>query len=149
MRVVFVGEAVSEAGGLPFDGKNRAGSERRGGSGWRLAKILYTTPDKMRARYSFMNLSRGMEWDRHRATTKASLLRGSLMACGERAVIVLLGRRVAEAFGYRREFFTLGEEPIGRLAYVSLPHPSGRSRVWNDEASVLLAQRALREAGVL
>ena len=45
--------------------------------------------------------------------------------------VVLLGKRVAKAFfGSKVEFGHI--EPIGKLFALCMPHPSGRSRFWND-----------------
>ena len=61
--------------------------------------------------------------------------------------VVLLGARVAEAFGEIYTHFML--YPGVRLNFVSLPHPSGRCRLWNEPESYERARAVLRAAGVL
>ena len=57
--------------------------------------------------------------------------------------VLLLGRRVAAAMGFPQARFLkiwhVGESVLGLL-----PHPSGLSRWWNDEANVRRAQRFVR-----
>lgn len=55
---------------------------------------------------------------------------------------VLLGRRVANAFGLRdvRPFVWV---KLGTRSYLLLPHPSGRCRSWNDPLVRAQAQRTL------
>lgn len=55
---------------------------------------------------------------------------------------VLLGRRVAEAFGVRYYPFEVFDVN-SRLAAASLPHPSGRCRAWNEVGSAVRARRCL------
>lgn len=45
--------------------------------------------------------------------------------------LVLLGRRVTDLFMKDAEFGAL--RLVNGIAALSLPHPSGRSRVWNDD----------------
>lgn len=71
------------------------------------------------------------------------------------APLVLLGVKVARAFGLRGAPFTWGCHPVPaaggpeRRVVVFLPHPSGRCRAWNDPDSYESARRALRGAGVV
>jgi len=58
-------------------------------------------------------------------------------------VCVLLGRRVADAFGGNASFYLVQRE--GRLL-LSLPHPSGRCRVWNEPWAAARAREVLRLA---
>lgn len=76
-------------------------------------------------------------WDGHRFPMReARLAAGRLMAFGRLAytyrVVVLCGRKVADAFGLK-----LHQVPWTDLAdgvrYLVLPHPSGVSHYWNDE----------------
>lgn len=63
-------------------------------------------------------------------------------------VIVLLGERVAAAFGcWRQPWWTVSEQVhYGHVVrFVKVPHPSGRSRAWNDPASVHKLRRILKE----
>lgn len=64
-------------------------------------------------------------------------------------VVVFVGRKVAEAFGFtgkwfewRNSFFT---SPDVSMRCAVIPHPSARNRWWNDEANVRAAESFLRE----
>lgn len=63
-------------------------------------------------------------------------------------VIVLCGRKVAEAFGVGGEppftIYHASHEP----ALVLLPHPSGLNREWHKPGALLRARAVLRMAGV-
>lgn len=71
---------------------------------------------------------------------------GSDVAAARR--VVLVGRRVASAFGLERrpfyEWLPLNE--IADLPAVIVPHPSGVSRVWNDPATRLRVLSAVLAA---
>jgi hypothetical protein len=60
----------------------------------------------------------------------------------ELRTFILLGRKVAEAFGWK------GAPQIGLAQryhfFIFLPHPSGRNRVWNDPDSIRGCRAALR-----
>lgn len=72
--------------------------------------------------------------------------------------VILLGSRVARAFGYQDlELFDViraYSDPGGPMEVVRAPHPSGRSHWWNDPANVeraaefWRAQRVVAETGV-
>jgi hypothetical protein len=57
--------------------------------------------------------------------------------------IVLLGARVAEAFGQPFEPFRR------RGRFVQLPHPSGLSRLWNESGTFERARALCAEAGAM
>ena len=65
--------------------------------------------------------------------------------------VVFVGRRVAEAFGCRSEWFNWGEEyfktddGVVRIRYAVMPHPSGRNRFWNDPQNVQEARTFMTE----
>lgn len=65
-------------------------------------------------------------------------------------VVVMLGRKVAVAFGAgalpafgARPTFAGGS--FGEFTLVALPHPSGRCRAWNEPGAVERARALLRE----
>lgn len=61
-------------------------------------------------------------------------------------VVVMLGRRVIEAFKFDIDAFTsTGETPV----YVALPHPSGLNRIWNDPRAFLAAREVLKKVAPL
>ena len=68
--------------------------------------------------------------------------------CGPDETIVLLGRKVAAAFGlahlapFTSQVVVLADEGTV-LRYVLLPHPSGRCREWNDPGAYELAREML------
>lgn len=66
-------------------------------------------------------------WDRAAAARVAAALAPHLAASGAR--VVLLGVRVAEAF----DFGLFNRTPL--VSPLRLPHPSGRSRVWNESGA--------------
>lgn len=53
--------------------------------------------------------------------------------------VVLLGARVSRAFGFDFEPFSVRYVEGARV--LTLPHPSGRCRAWNDPAAVRRARR--------
>lgn len=71
--------------------------------------------------------------------------------------VVLLGRKVAQAFYVDLDFFetmtvvpaqtTLGDAPTTTpgLTLALLPHPSGLSRAWNDPTAAARARRLIRQ----
>lgn len=70
-------------------------------------------------------------------------LAAGLMADGRHRDFVLLGARVAKAFGL--EFRPFTRELRGGQWFVLLPHPSGRSRGWNPVDAGELARALLGE----
>lgn len=109
------------------------------------------TPTCVRARHllpgaRFCNLlppsPRPGLWDARLARHVAPLVHG--WAAENACKVALLGRRVTAAF--------LGAEvPLGvtrgveGVVYLTLPHPSGLSRLWNDEAGVERYRTMARE----
>jgi hypothetical protein len=58
--------------------------------------------------------------------------------------LVLLGRRVGEAFEVRSEFGVFAPVAEGRMRAVVIPHPSGRNLLMNDPEIRALVGRTLR-----
>jgi hypothetical protein len=73
------------------------------------------------------------------AARAAAVLRVPRMS----GTVLLLGHRVAAAFGVRAAYFTWGR--IGRARAAVFPHPSGVNRWWNDRENRRLAAAFLRE----
>jgi hypothetical protein len=112
----------------------------RGASGDRLRRVFGLT-DVDYLRFSRTNLCAG-RWDNHKARLWARLI-----AAEGWSVIVLCGAKVHRAFdlgdpGSLPQVFVLEESP--RTTVVELPHPSGRSRSWNQRDMVARVRRALR-----
>lgn len=77
------------------------------------------------------------------ARLAAAVMLGSLV--GRR--VVLLGRSVVAAFGFRfGEWMAWGSAPAGggEVWWSALPHPSGVSRWWNDRGNVERARGFMR-----
>jgi hypothetical protein len=130
VTVTFVGEADPRGTGNPL-------GRQPGRAGSRLVAILGLdglSYDRCRR----VNLC-GIAWDRGEAARAA---RSARLPAG--SVVVLLGRRVAGAFGYNGDFFSA--ETRGDVVLVGLPHPSGRCRTWNDPTSAVRARAAVARA---
>jgi hypothetical protein len=95
-------------------------------------------------RFECTNLIRRYEestpWPRVAARDAASRLMGG----SDAAVIVCLGRRVGDAFGFHGVEY--GDWTTGSRPIVVAPHPSGRSRLLNAAESRQLLGRILRQA---
>jgi hypothetical protein len=106
-------------------------------AGGRLCRVILGLDPHLYLRsYARHNLCSGT-WSMPAARRRAAELRQLL----PKVWIVLLGSRVAEAFGQPFEPFTL------RSPFVVLPHPSGLSRLWNDSGSFERARALMREVG--
>jgi hypothetical protein len=133
MNVLLVGEDN------PFsaDPEFALYSSPDGCSGHRLMKILGLPEDQYLALHR-TNLCASGAWSMVEARRRARLLSADRSAPWR--TIVLLGRKVADAFDYEQPFFTSGIEPHTTawpvpITYVSLPHPSGRNqRLWTSGA---------------
>ena len=118
-----------------------------GCSGARLRRILGLPEDDYLA-LNRTNLCASEAWSMREARRRVALLSADPSAPWR--ILVLLGRKVADAFSYERPFFTTGIEPATAtwrepLWLVSLPHPSGRVTLWNKEEHRLRARAILRE----
>lgn len=110
-------------------------------AGGRLCRfVLGLEPHVYRARFVRRNLLQG-KWSVPLARTAAA----ALLAESAGAPIVLLGAKVAEAFGV--EFVPFGwdaRQVLGRMVdFAVLPHPSGLSRGWNAPNAVWRARAAV------
>lgn len=134
--VLIVGEAPSQRGWKPFAGS------RRSSSGWRLAKLLGTTPDVLlnHPRILVTNLfpKPVAIWDAGEAAKRA----GELQAEVRPVLWILLGRRVAETF-CTEHVKDLTPVTDGGVTYVNVPHPSGRNLLWNSEHQRRKARKML------
>lgn len=133
-KIVIVGEAVSRAGGRPFDGRDALGRERKGGSGWRLAKLLGVTPQDLQNHPSILltNLFKTpqKEWNRRIAMQSADALTAKQNEFAR--LWIYLGQRVADAFYF--DYAPLDAVwATGNVALIMIPHPSGRNLFWNSE----------------
>lgn len=122
-------------------------NEPPGCAGHRLQEAIFVlTPSVYRSIWR-TNLCVG-SWDRDAAELRCFDLIASDCPW---SVLVLLGRRVAVSFRSvlgraLAPFERLAAQKYGRdLTFVSLPHPSGRCREWNDSSSYLLTSRIMGE----
>lgn len=113
-----------------------------GTAGHRLAvKVFGLSRGDYLSRFYRANLCAG-KWGAAEARATA---RGIVAASQQRArVIVLLGRKVAEAFELEYAPFSR-TIALGYNLVIMLPHPSGRCRAWNDPDSYASARAAMGE----
>lgn len=122
-----------------------------GCAGHRLCTLIMDLPRAQYVkRFDRVNLCAG-EWSLKAARARMEELWQEAVEL-ERPAIVLLGRKVAEAFrapGVESpQPFTL-EHNCTDTAIVSLPHPSGLCREWANPGAYERAREVLRRAGVL
>lgn len=99
-----------------------------GAAGDRLRRVLGLSEEEYLRRFERRNLLTGSKWSVPAARAAALAMLREDASRGD--ALVLLGARVAAAF--LADFSPLHvEEWEGRTLLVA-PHPSGRSRLWND-----------------
>jgi len=104
----------------------------RGATGDRLREILGLTDKEYLRAFDRRNLLVGAGWSAPRARSAADLILLNL-TFQPRPALILLGRKVSAAFGFRDARLPGEAPPAGPLPrVVLLPHPSGRCRAWND-----------------
>lgn len=133
-------------------------------SGFRLCAIMGVDPDDYLERYVRRNLCPGGLWDPAAAVAAAKRIVLNAMFQIGSTKVVLLGRRVADAFKEALEdlgvndltklellegYCCFGDSNSVEIVFVVLPHPSGKSRVWNDPKSLRRARALLVEAEVV
>jgi len=124
-----------------------------GNIGRRVARLMGTTEEQYQWQTRRENLlphwpgkakhGNGDAWPAKRARAAARVMVTSRQLDGH--VVILLGRRVADAFGIRRDvqWFTWTDGVIGTRFAVA-PHPSGASRWWNEPKNMRAAGRFWR-----
>lgn len=118
-------------------------------AGERLQRLVFgVSVETYLSDYERVNLCESGRWSARVAREKAYQvgIRASLLGGG--AKIVMLGRKVADAFdrswtGVPRELFTAAGP------FVLLPHPSGRCREWNAPGAFARARKLLVDVGVV
>jgi hypothetical protein len=88
------------------------------------------------------NLCQG-KWNASKARTRAAKIVATDMPW---SVIVLLGRKVSDSLDFDNPLFTVQLVHDGRVKLISLPHPSGRNRTWNDAYNITRARSMLMDA---
>lgn len=131
MKPLIVGEAPSknEATERPIEGRVAK----------RLAKCAGLTLEEFLEHFDRVNLlhvrqdtkDKGFLFNLPAAKVEAARM---LTTFEPRRVVILLGGRVAEAFGVHREYFN--EVSLGKAYGYIVPHPSGINRWYNDKDNV-------------
>ena len=124
-------------------------------AGARLCRVLGMTRAGYIARFERRNLLTGpsperdvFRWSVSKAREAASAIRRGM---GEGDCAVLLGARVAAAFGAPFkpcEGWTCcytGSAGPGEVLYLTIPHPSGRSLLWNEQGMADRVRLAVEE----
>lgn len=137
-QILFVGEQPSRPGvTTAFD--------PHGGSTKHLAEMAGVDPYFFRHMFRFMNMLPWGPWSVRDARLYAPSVRG-LAQYYQVGLVVLLGRKVAEAMGFGSHngatYYRVRE--VDGVKYVVLPHPSRRNRLWNDPVNVRRTTRFLR-----
>lgn len=128
MKPLLIGEAPSKNEPWPRPLEGRVGQ--------RLARFAGISFEEYLERFDRVNLldvrqdtkEKGFEFDRYTATINANNIMASL---SNERVVVLLGKRVADAVGAVGPYFWLHRLERGITLYV-VPHPSGVNRLFND-----------------
>lgn len=130
MKPLIVGEAPSknEVTERPIEGR----------VGRRLADCCCISLDEFLHRFDRVNLlhvrqdtkEKGFEFDEAAASQEAHRM-ATTLDFNDRPFVLLLGKRVAAAFGAHANYFEAQHVGTRTTLYV-LPHPSGVNRWWND-----------------
>lgn len=156
-RPVLIGEAPSKQGDryhmLPLSGRpaevlcSCAGIPPEPG-GSRYGKWTWALYERFECHNLFRRYADATPWRVGAARQRAR----EIMEEAAPVVAVFLGRKVAEAFGLGQGFLW-GEWQEGPLVYglpiahaVMVPHPSGLSRIMNEQSTRDLVGRTLNEA---
>ncbi len=115
-------------------------------SGERLQRLILGLHPRTYLALHRTNLCTGT-WSMHASRRRAELL------CHDDPsrpwdLVVLLGRKVADAFEFDGPFFSTLTVPRWAskpITFYSIPHPSGLSRLWNVPGNVEEARAKLRE----
>lgn len=145
-RPILVGEA-NPYGGDPAFALYPEPDRSAGGRLCRL--ILKLEPRDYLRRYDRRNLC-PEKWSMKVARPNAVEI--SKQAAPEGRVVVLFGSKVAEAFYETSPPFSISDRPFagfGTFPVVTLPHPSGLCRVWNQPGAFERARAVLAKAGVV
>lgn len=100
----------------------------RGATNERLAQLIGVSADQLMDAVLWLNL-----WE-YPGTRAERYVRLVEEAADDRDAIVLLGRRVQHAFGldHAAPFSTVTRNAGRGPVIISIPHPSGLNRWWND-----------------
>lgn len=117
----------------------------RNSAGGRLLKLSAMEPAPYLGRLRRTNLfeHHRTKWPALTQTQAHALAMHEELARGPLVRVVLLGTRVAQAFGF--DAFWQSSEKDG-VSYTTIPHPSGLSRAYNDPKVRIAARSALHWA---
>ena len=134
MKPILVGESNP----FSYDPEMALYPWPRGSSGSRIAHMLGMSDDEYLAAFDRMNLmSNSSRW----SVVSARAAADEIIKSHNNRTLLLLGSKVASAFwlgnmvvyqAYKFERSFSGETSHASFAAMRLPHPSGRSRIWND-----------------
>jgi hypothetical protein len=143
VRPLLVGEANPYGG----DPEYALWPAPRGCAGDRLCRlVLQMGEEEYLDRFERVNLCPST-WSIRVAREQAARLRSE-----RDGPVVLLGAKVCDAFRMAFLPFTARvwpEHGARQLRFVTLPHPSGLSRLWNEPGAYARARQVLREAGAV
>lgn len=123
-------------------------------AGGRLARMLGMSPKEFLATFYRANLFdvEPVRWSKERAHARLVEVVHEYHAipyCVD--TVILLGTRVSAAVGERflmwkptAVIVNFDRAGLGVVEFISVPHPSGRCRLWNDPANVRRLRRAIR-----
>ena len=115
----------------------------RNSSGHRLCtKIMGLDPLDYLHRFDRTNLCT-KKWDK----SYAALHAGTIKWSDQYDTVVLLGKKVCDAFGF--DYVPFQTVLSKGKTFVVLPHPSGLCRTWNERGAYAKARKVLQETGVL
>lgn len=137
MRLLIVGEAPSRLVSEPLTGP----------SGRRLSELMGIEHGEMLERFERTNLL--ADWpgrDGHGSAFPLLLAMSRALELREGPwdAFLLLGKRVAAAFGFRADVRYLAWYEMADRRFAVLPHPSGVNRWFNEPANRAQARRFLR-----
>lgn len=88
------------------------------------------------------------KWERDLAEKRARVMITVLFDMPKDLRVVLCGKRVAKAFGYRDYEFWRPGVLESRQRYVVIPHPSGLNRLYNDRENRARTRAVMRWAAI-
>lgn len=149
MKIVLIGEAPVQGARRPEEWLHprfcSSGRRLLLYSGWTLAELEAC----VERRNLYPHPVKAGEWRANQARAFAEIEARTILA---NAPVVLLGQRVAEAFGILHgDLFRwtrtdlLAQGNAGFVTAAVVPHPSGLNRWWNDLGNQVAARRFLRE----
>jgi hypothetical protein len=128
MKPLIIGEAPSKNGKPERPIEGRIGQRLADHAGLSYADFLVHF-DRVNLLHERQEVAgKGFVFDRAAAINAAQALVKQLTAG---RLVLLLGRRVAGAFGCTKDYFDAHHLENGAILYV-VPHPSGINRWWND-----------------